>query len=287
MSQHGEEASEELAAEGELLVTSLSGETLYRGSTAANALLLDVMVAIADTGGPPPVCQQLIYELQALDSADQELAALCEGQQPQQQPEGDAILRLTLCRVERKNVALRSTGAVAAGFPAMSPLLRHDDAFPKMSAEEWLQSWEPMPGFITSGAELDHHLAAQNARDWFGDSQQSSFLAGDSVLTISFPEGGARLERVGFTYSPWDRCYGTVCDVLLSADGESDFKRAGSLETHRVTDRGDPMQHNVKTAWLDVPPAMGYRRSKALRLDFGVQGHGRRLYFVYAIGSSA
>eukprot|EP00971_Amphidinium_carterae_P246034 4886642-Amphidinium_carterae.3 len=139
----------------DVIVTNLAGAEVCRCSLPSSAMLLDVMQKIAYDKGHAPHSQQLLYGTELLAS-DLKLADLTEGA---------TELQLTLCKSERKSLALRSCGA-SANYPAFLPLLRHDDVFPSLT---WLESKQPIPATIQSGVDLAHRMAEQSRSEWPDD----------------------------------------------------------------------------------------------------------------------
>ncbi|CAK0911621.1 unnamed protein product [Prorocentrum cordatum] len=142
---------------------------------------------------------------------------------------------------------------------------------------------QALPVSFGSAAEFQEHLKSVDAA-WEGDCRQSTFLPNPAEVVIRLPGEGSFVEKVGFTYSPWDRNYGRVCQVCLSADGEA-WTNAGEVQIPYGSERGDPSRESTATLFVDVPAAMREEPCRFVRLDFdGRRGSGRRLFFVYVFG---
>ncbi|CAK0911620.1 unnamed protein product [Prorocentrum cordatum] len=203
----------------------------------------------------------------------------------------------------RRNLALASQGAQLVGelgrcdVQASKPLLRYDVAFPEWPEDLASDQVAGVPGqcegvrdlpqalpvSFGSAAEFQEHLKSVDAA-WEGDCRQSTFLPNPAEVVIRLPGEGSFVEKVGFTYSPWDRNYGRVCQVCLSADGEA-WTNAGEVQIPYGSERGDPSRESTATLFVDVPAAMREEPCRFVRLDFdGRRGSGRRLFFVYVFG---
>ncbi|CAK0911622.1 unnamed protein product [Prorocentrum cordatum] len=174
----------------------------------------------------------------------------------------------------RRNLALASQGAQLVGelgrcdVQASKPLLRYDVAFPEWPEDLASDQVAGVPGqcegvrdlpqalpvSFGSAAEFQEHLKSVDAA-WEGDCRQSTFLPNPAEVVIRLPGEGSFVEKVGFTYSPWDRNYGRVCQVCLSADGEA-WTNAGEVQIPYGSERGDPSRESTATLFVDVPAAM-------------------------------
>ena len=68
----------------------------------------------------------------------------------------------------------------------------------------------------------------------------------------------------------------------MSTNGD-DFAEAGSVEIPRGTERGRGAEWQVKTLFVDMPPALAMSRYCFVRWAWA-GGAGRRIFFVYAFG---
>lgn len=275
-------------------VSTPGGRDLGEFTFPPGATVLDLKAAIARAGGPAVAKQRLISPgAELLDDPRAALASVGDG---------EPAMQMTLVESRRRNLALASQGAQLAGelgraWDASRPLLRYDAAFPEWPEDLASDQVAGVPGqchgvrelpqalpvSFGSAAEFQEHLKSVDAA-WQGDCQQSTFLPNPAEVVIRLPGDGSFVEKVGFTYSPWDRNYGRACEAFLSADGES-WARAGEVQIPWGSERGDPSRQSTATLFVDVPAAMQEEPCKFVKLDFsGSRGSGRRLFFVYAFG---
>eukprot|EP00927_Polykrikos_kofoidii_P008922 TRINITY_DN13719_c0_g1_i1.p1 TRINITY_DN13719_c0_g1~~TRINITY_DN13719_c0_g1_i1.p1 ORF type:complete len:311 (-),score=39.94 TRINITY_DN13719_c0_g1_i1:14-868(-) len=249
-----------------------------------DATVLDLKLAIADTGGPPVNVQHLLIGARDLDD-DAELlgpaVAVAAGDA------SVATASFTVVEMQRQNLALASLGAVLAQgewgegqMKAQKPLLRHDDAFP---VEMFGADFEGLPEdrVASSRALLGEHLAVMDSARWKSDCGISTFLPREAELVVRLRDRGGRIARVGFTYSPWDRNYGRICVVEASEDGK-DYVELGRLSSPYVTEQGGST-HSPKTIFLEVPQNLARTRFNFVRWSWPA-GEGRRVFFVYVYG---
>lgn len=254
----------------------LSGQTVGVFSLPRGTLVSALKDLIAARDGMPiSHAQKLLVGSQSLTDRMQlhELSAATS-------------LELTLIRVEQRNLALASQGATAAAGGddyGEKPLIRHDEAFPY---EEWgIQQMfcnedpdEAVPTQVRERGPLGRHLAASKPGSWDGDAKISTFLPNDGAVTVNLANTGGLVTRVGFSYSPWDRNNGTICEVWLSKPG-SDFHPAGRVDIPRHL--GGP--EVVRTLFMELP-SFSAEPTQAVRFRFLPGGRGRRLFFLYVIG---
>eukprot|EP00929_Paragymnodinium_shiwhaense_P029794 TRINITY_DN17005_c0_g1_i1.p1 TRINITY_DN17005_c0_g1~~TRINITY_DN17005_c0_g1_i1.p1 ORF type:complete len:327 (-),score=40.91 TRINITY_DN17005_c0_g1_i1:12-992(-) len=286
----------------------VTGGTLASVVLDSLTCLRDLKAAIEEAGGPPSRRQELIINgdvqdnlartladfLQPLDTNASEVVDNTAGNDSVADNNVDvtqhtnASLEVTVIIVPAdENLALISMGASFDGHASLNskPLLNHDVAFPELRQVPW---WEEddveraVPASKRQGTAFGRELG-QRSQNWNSDCAQSVFLGHDmTVFTIRLG-GGAKLAKVGFTYSPWDRNYGRVCNVHAVRRSDASvvlLRRINIPNSH--TDRGNPRHHKVQTLMCNTNHHSDI--FDAVRFDFLGPSVGRRLYFVYCIG---
>ena len=279
-------------------VSTPGGRDLGEFTFPPGATVLDLKSAIARGGGPAVVKQALISGAEILDSPKATLVTVGEG---------EPAMHMTLVESRQRNLALASQGARLVGelgrtWDASKPLLRYDVAFPDwpggLASDQiagvpgqgmrWTRGCiipPALPFHFESLSEFQSYLASVNAA-WKDDRAQSTFLLDPPELVIELPGDASFVEQVGFTYTPRDRNFGSLCRAYLSADGEV-WTSAGEVQVppgRRLA--GGP---GAATLLVDVPGALREEPCKFVKLSFAdlgdpLGGVGRRLFFVYVFG---
>lgn len=266
----------------EAYVTNLvTGAEVGTFKLPVHAAVGDLKQYIADAGGPLIMQQRLMYGTSTLSDERVELKSLQASADSK-----DDGMAFSVVSVRRRNLALASSGAQMVGHwgeeqnQASKPLLRFDDAFPDVLGDP---SGTEL-GAVVSGTDLGAHLKQRDGR-WAGDCDMSTFLPREGEVTIFVPGEDHHFEKIGFTYSPWDRNYGRTCSVQLSNAVDGPWHEVGDISVPSSgRDRGDPSRNSAMTLYCQVPPAHQAASYNYVKLSFGSSGHGRRLYFVYAFG---
>mmetsp|Transcript_43322 Transcript_43322/g.125227 ORF Transcript_43322/g.125227 Transcript_43322/m.125227 type:complete len:489 (-) Transcript_43322:46-1512(-) len=260
-----------------VIVRTLAGDE-YMIDLPATALLADVRDKLAQLTGWQPLALRFSIGATVLRDFSEKVTA---------HSGADGVATFSVVRAARKNQASTALGATLEGQYAgqeWKPLLRHSDAFPsELGGDVFLG----VPEAKSLGVALAEHLHTIDER-WNGDVACSTFVSregilDDVVITVRLPGEGACLERVGFTYTPWDRNYGKRCSVLVSPDAK-DWTEVGVIKTAWHRDRGDPSVEPVRTKLLDVPKDVAQRFQRFVRFQWDFSGDGRRLMFLYAVG---
>eukprot|EP00931_Biecheleriopsis_adriatica_P114658 TRINITY_DN90578_c0_g1_i1.p1 TRINITY_DN90578_c0_g1~~TRINITY_DN90578_c0_g1_i1.p1 ORF type:complete len:319 (+),score=58.66 TRINITY_DN90578_c0_g1_i1:42-959(+) len=262
----------------EVALSGMSGDigTFYMSSSAT---VHELKIAVCNKTGVIPRCQRLVLDGRILEAWETLAAGSSESSE----------VSVLLVQVDKEqNFALASKGATVVGSYGQSkPLLCHDEAFPASEFGDLFEHTEETTAGVPSNMQLGSLFGRQLQRArgaWNGDCQQSTFLQNDGVLIIRLPENGVYLSKLGFTYSPWDRNYGRECRFCISEDGHN-YAPVGSVRCQYVTERGDPGRYSVQTLFLELGDEFSAKRSRFVKWSFGREGSGRRLYFVYALGS--
>lgn len=259
----------------------LTGEEVGTFEMPVQATVAELKDMIASAGGPQAVQQRILHGEQTLLEDSLALKDLRQEGGSEQD-----IMSFGVGRLHRRNLALSSSGARLVGSEwaegqnrAGKPLLRFDDAFPDLEGDP---SGSRL-GEVVSGSDLAAHLRRRDEK-WKGDCDVSTFLNNRGAVTIHVPGEDNHFEKVGFTYSPWDRNYGHLCEVLLSQSADGPWNPVGCIEVPAGDERGDPSRNSAKTLYLEIPPAFARRPFSHVSLAWGSDGDGRRLFFVYAFG---
>eukprot|EP00929_Paragymnodinium_shiwhaense_P029795 TRINITY_DN17005_c0_g1_i2.p1 TRINITY_DN17005_c0_g1~~TRINITY_DN17005_c0_g1_i2.p1 ORF type:complete len:327 (-),score=28.09 TRINITY_DN17005_c0_g1_i2:12-992(-) len=286
----------------------VTGGTLASVVLDSLTCLRDLKAAIEEAGGPPSRRQELIINGDVQDNLARTLADFL-------QPLGtnasgvvdntagndstadnvdvtqhtNASLEVTVIIVPAdENLALISMGASFDGHASLNskPLLNHDVAFPELREVPW---WEEddvemaVPASKRQGLIFHRHLL-QSSQNWRSDLAQTFILGhNNSRFTIQLG-GGAKLAKVGFTYSPWVGKSGRLCIVYgVRRSGDRVIVEVGRINIpNSQIDRGNPSHHTVQTLMCNTNHHSDI--FDAVRFDFLGPSVGRRLYFVYCIG---
>eukprot|EP00929_Paragymnodinium_shiwhaense_P114298 TRINITY_DN82642_c0_g1_i1.p1 TRINITY_DN82642_c0_g1~~TRINITY_DN82642_c0_g1_i1.p1 ORF type:complete len:335 (+),score=34.31 TRINITY_DN82642_c0_g1_i1:75-1007(+) len=262
------------------------------------ATVVDVKAAIETQTGMAARQQHLLIHGQPATDNKQTVAELMA-----QAGVSAANLAVTVVALPaEENWALISTGADLRGDEEWTareraerlqkPLLRHDLAFPELCEMAWWNApaeHAAVPSSCRKGTAFSRHLQDVEGAGWSGDEKQSFIFAGDgwdsrtNELVVSFG-GGIKLSKAGFTYSPWDRNYGSACEIVVVRARDAAELEAGCIDIPTSwIDRGDPSQHDVETLMCDLNKEVRDEICKELRFRFPLSS-GRRLYFLFAIG---
>mmetsp|Transcript_29588 Transcript_29588/g.67035 ORF Transcript_29588/g.67035 Transcript_29588/m.67035 type:complete len:283 (-) Transcript_29588:60-908(-) len=257
----------------------------------ATTTVRELKQLVHDEGGPAPRRQRLLT--QSGEDLSNGSAALPEARGLDASTSGELVLTMVNANPPDMNIALKSLGARVEGPNAecgdRKPLLQHDVVFPAeefgddlltLDAAQSHDVFAGIPEGKRTGHELFNQMKSQNPA-WNGDCAVSTFLSSDCVKVL-LPGDGAKIQAVGFTYSPWDRNYARQCACHAGTDDE--VVTLGSVHIPYHTEQGNGAIETVNTLFVVVPPEHRNTVFKWIDLNF-VRGEGRRLYFVHVLGA--
>eukprot|EP00929_Paragymnodinium_shiwhaense_P058042 TRINITY_DN29077_c0_g1_i1.p1 TRINITY_DN29077_c0_g1~~TRINITY_DN29077_c0_g1_i1.p1 ORF type:complete len:358 (+),score=66.44 TRINITY_DN29077_c0_g1_i1:158-1231(+) len=281
-------------------VHNAAGNLVCSSELDSTATLADVKNVVLAQGGPPVGCQRFIIGGELHDDSDQTLGDIVVASTGERSTDdvcdSKAARRLLITVVmvppDKENVALISKGArmIAEAKPGwdLKPLLNHDVAFPQLQYVAWWDDCDlqaAVPSEKRNALSFCRHLECASGGVWRSDTQQAYIVETPGQELRIHLGKAAKLSKVGFTYSLWDKNYGHGCSVLAQRQKDGAIVRVGHVHIPWMMSMQtrSPQDSFVRTALCDIPPAFQEDFYTELRFVFH-EGQGRRLYFVFAIG---